>query len=67
MTVSQFENRRACALLAVAALSLASLACNGIAHSQERVQRKFFAILGGTAESTDLAKFNLARYLLLRR
>ena len=35
--------------------------------SQERVQRKFFAILGGTAESTDLAKFNLARYLLLRR
>ncbi len=35
--------------------------------SQERVQRKFFAILGGAAESTDLAKFNLARYLLLRR
>jgi menaquinone-9 beta-reductase len=35
--------------------------------AQERVQRKFFAILGGTAESSDLAKFNLARYLLLRR
>jgi flavin-dependent dehydrogenase len=35
--------------------------------AQERVQRKFFAILGGAAESTDLAKFNLARFLLLKR
>ena len=35
--------------------------------AQERVQRKFFAILGGTAESTDLAKFNLARFVLLKR
>ena len=35
--------------------------------AQPRVQRKFFAILGGQAESTDLAKFNLLRYLLLSR
>jgi len=35
--------------------------------AQARVQRKFFAILGGQAESTDLAKFNLLRYLLLPR
>jgi len=39
MTARQFENPRACALLAVAALCVASLACNGVAHSQEQVRR----------------------------
>lgn len=39
MKVRQLEQHRACALLTVAGLALASLACNGVAHSQEPVQR----------------------------
>ena len=39
MAIKQLGKRRACALVTVAALAFASLACNGVAHSQEQVQR----------------------------